>query len=102
MKTIAILGSKENIGLFRSLGFCLAPVETENEALDKLESLCSGGDYALILITELWEEKLEGKLERFKYQPSPAICSVPVDAESKGGYLEEVMERAIGSDIDLD
>jgi vacuolar-type H+-ATPase subunit F/Vma7 len=102
MKTIAILGSKENIGLFRSLGLRLAPVETKDEALDKLESLCSGGDYALILITERWEEKLEGKLEQFKYQPSPAICSVPVDTGAKEGYLEEVMERAIGSDIELD
>lgn len=101
MKTIAILGSKENISLFRTLGFHLVPVESKKQALQELKKLRDSGDYALILITSRWEEKLEEELEEFKYQASPALCSIPVGEQSKQGYLEDVTERAIGSDIDL-
>ena len=80
----------------------MVPVNSKKEALAKLEELCNSGDYALILITDRWEEKLGADLDDFKYQPSPAFCSIPVEAGSKEGYLSDVMERAIGSDINVE
>lgn len=96
------MGSQENISLFRTLGFDLIPIESENQALEKLEELFDSGNYALIMITDRWEKKLGNKINDFKYRPFPALCSIPIRKDSEKEYLADVVERAIGSDIDVE
>ena len=98
---IAILGSHDTILGFRGLGVAAFGL-TEKDAEARTREVVESGDFAVVLITEDWAEKLEKTLEDYRERALPAVVSVPSVRGTTGAALrnlKKIVERAVGSDI---
>ncbi len=98
---IAILGSHDTILGFKGVGVEAFGLTEENSATRSREVL-ENQEYAIVLITENWAEKLENILEEYRDQALPAIVKVPPASGTTGAALKNlkrIVEQAIGSDI---
>lgn len=101
MLGIAVMGSRDSIYGFASLGLTLFPVETKQEALSTL-ALIADGDYAIIYITEEIAEMISAQIAKYRDVPIPAIIPIPGMSGNTGiGMLSvrQSVEKAVGSDI---
>ncbi|MDP7477032.1 MAG: V-type ATP synthase subunit F [Candidatus Peribacteraceae bacterium] len=109
----AIVGSRDAVAGFSLLGVDIEPVESPEEAVEKLLSLKKAkrtdergievNTYAIVFITEDLAEGIsqddEKKLSRGAL---PAIIPLPSHQGSTGyglQRLKRIVERAVGSDI---
>ena len=98
---IAILGSPQVILGFKALGLVPLPVASEEEGVKALKE-AAGGEYAVLLVTEDWADKLSEQLEEIEAQTLPAVTVLPSPLGSQGmgsRELKKIVERAVGSDI---
>lgn len=98
---IAILGSPQAILGFKALGVVPFPVTDKEEGIEALEKV-KQGEYAILLVTEDWAEKLDEPLAEIKTMTLPAVTILPSQLGSRGAgekELRKIVERAVGSDI---
>jgi len=98
---IAIIGSPQTILGFKALGVEAFPVFSAEEGRKVLQKI-SGGDYAILLVTEDWVHALAEELDDLKSRALPAVTILPSQLGSLGmgnKELRKIVEQAIGSDI---
>lgn len=101
MYKIAVLGDRDSIYGFATLGLETFPVTDEDEARNTLKRLALT-DYAVIYITEHLQSQIEDEIEKYKDQRIPAIIPIPgVSGNTGAGLLQvkRLVEQAVGSDI---
>ena len=101
MYRIAVLGARDSIYGFASLGLDIFPVSDSEAGARTLRSLAER-DYAVIYITEALAKELEPELERYREAPLPAVIPIPGVRGNTGMGIRMVkksVEQAVGSDI---
>ncbi len=100
-KSAAVLGDRDSIYGFASIGLNIFPASDREEGLAVFKKLC-GGDYAVIYITEALAAELEEEIEKATKNPYPAVILIPGVYGNTGKGMRDVhksVERAVGSDI---
>ena len=101
MYKIAVMGDKDSIYGFASLGLNIFPCEKQEDAAKTLKELARGG-YGVIYITEVLFELLHEEIEKYRDIPVPAIIPIPGVKGNTGIGMKNVslsVEKAVGSDI---
>lgn len=101
MYKIAVMGDRDSIYGFASVGLEIVPVEDMAHAGRQLRQLAESG-YGIIYITESLCGHLEKELELYSERVLPAIIPVPGVSGNNGLGVVQVkrsVERAVGSDI---
>jgi V/A-type H+-transporting ATPase subunit F len=101
MSKIAVVGDKDSILGFKTLGIDVFPV-TEKDNAGLLVNRLAREKFAVIFITEPVAETIQETIERYKSQPYPAIILIPNNAGSTGAGIQGIkdsVEKAIGVDI---
>ena len=101
MYKIAVVGDKDSIYGFASLGLGIFPCDDEVTASKTVRELSKNG-YAVIYVTEELFEKLTDEVEHFRDMPLPAIIPIPGVKGNTGIGMRNVsvsVEKAVGSDI---
>lgn len=103
MLKIAVLGRRETVMGFKSLGLEVFPVERDEQAHETFKNLTRNNDeYAIIYVEENFYKSLSSEIDKFKDCPTPAIILIPGREGSLGfgrAALTAAVERAVGSDI---
>lgn len=101
MYKIAVLGDRDSIYGFATLGLETFPVSNADEGEDTLKRLAVT-DYAVIYITESLKAEIEDTIAKYKDQRLPAIIPIPGVSGNTGQGMVDVkrlVEQAVGSDI---
>lgn len=101
MYKIAVMGDRDSVSGFASLGLEIFPQEDAKLAAATLKKMISGG-YAVIFMTEKLAAELEAEIDQYRHMPVPAIIPIPGVAGNTGLGLRSVsksVEKAVGSDI---
>lgn len=101
MAKIAVVGEKDSIIGFKSLGLPVFPIDEESSAAMLIHRLARER-YAVIFITESCAAGLEETLERYRRTAYPSIILIPGNQGSLGIGMRDVkknVEKAIGVDI---
>ncbi|MCX7778857.1 MAG: V-type ATP synthase subunit F [Patescibacteria group bacterium] len=98
---IGIIGHKDVIFGFKAFNLEIFPITNLEEGKEAIKKI-SQDNFAIVFITEDWEEKLEEELLPLKTSTIPAVVSLPTHLGSTGYGLRElkkIVEKAVGSDI---
>ncbi|HHX88122.1 MAG TPA: V-type ATP synthase subunit F [Firmicutes bacterium] len=98
---IAVIGDKDSILGFKTLGVDTFPVATAEKALSVLRKL-SNQTYGVIFITEELAQQLEDPLEELNKRFLPAVVLIPNSQGTLGIGMQNIkqkVEKAIGADI---
>ncbi len=101
MYKIAVMGDRDSIYGFASVGLDIYPVDAETSVIRKIRTLVEA-NYAIIYMTEALFEQLGDDLAQFNAQPLPAIIPIPGVSGNTGIGIRRVkksVEKAVGSDI---
>ena len=101
MYKIAVMGDRDSIYGYASVGLDIFPVDETIQALRTLRQLSETG-YAIIYMTEKLVAMLGSDLDPYNDKPLPAIIAIPGVSGNTGMGLASVkksVERAVGSDI---
>lgn len=101
MYKIGVIGDKDSIYGFASLGLGIFPCDTQEEAAKTLRDLAKSG-YGVIYITEALFELLLDEVDKYRDLPLPAIIPIPGVKGNTGIGMKNVslsVEKAVGSDI---
>jgi len=101
MYKIAVVGDKDSIYGFASLGLSIFPCEGEALASKTVRELAKDG-YGVIYITEELFELIPDEVEYYRDKPLPAIIPIPGVKGNTGVGMKNVsvsVEKAVGSDI---
>ena len=101
MYKIAVLGDRDSIFGYSSLGLDIFPVTTDQEAIQQFKRL-STGDYGIIYVTEATYEYVRPFAEEIRSNPLPAVIPIPGVVGNTGAGMQAVrisVEQAVGSDI---
>jgi len=100
-KGIAVIGDRDSIYGFASIGFSIFPVTDKEEGIKTFKSLCKG-EYAVIYVTEAFAAELEEEIEKVSGNLYPAVILIPGVYGNTGKGIMSVrksVEKAVGSDI---
>lgn len=101
MYKVAVMGDRDSIYGFASLGLSIFPEDDPNNAMHTMRKLSDSG-YAVIFITEKLASQITQEIDRYKDLPIPAIIPIPGVSGNTGIGMKAVssfVERAVGSDI---
>lgn len=101
MYKIAVMGDRDSIYGFASVGLEPHAVNDTNEAREKLKSLVDG-NYGIIYITEKLASVLKKEIEFYQDRERPAIILIPGISGNTGTGIDSVRNsviKAVGSDI---
>ncbi|MCC8022654.1 MAG: V-type ATP synthase subunit F [Clostridiales bacterium] len=101
MYKIGVLGDKDSISGFASLGLNTFPVTSAEEGVPLLRRLVDSG-YAVLYITEQLAALMEAELDRYRDRALPAIVPIPGVQGNTGlgmAMVSKSVEQAVGSDI---
>ena len=101
MYKVAVMGDRDSIYGFASLGLDIYPVENAEEGGKLLRHLAEG-NYGVIYITESLASQIAGELEHLKNRPLPAVIPIPGVSGNTGIGMQMVkksVEQAVGADI---
>ena len=99
---IAVIGDGETVTAFLAIGAAVFKVDDEYQAADVLRKIASGGEYAVVLVTENYAAKMDKLMDKLKQQAYPAVLSIPGATGSNGfgmAGLKRDVEKAVGVDI---
>lgn len=100
MYKIAVMGDRESVAVFSTLGFDTFEITDGKAATKKLHELSS--DYGIIYITEKLASLCEKEIENMKDKITPAVILIPGTSGNTGKgiqSLNESVERAVGKNI---
>lgn len=101
MAKIAWLGDRESAWGFHALGIKIFPVEKAEKAKKILTEL-SGGNYALILMTEKLGQELSREIASLRELGEPLVLVLP-DCRGSTGWgrreMAQVIKKALGMEI---
>lgn len=100
MYKLGVIGDKDSVYGFSSVGLNVFFAETAAEAAAKLKELQE--DYAVVFITEKLASQMEAELARYKELTHPAVIPIPGVTGNTGIGLKNIssfVEQAVGSDI---
>ncbi|HHW03929.1 MAG TPA: V-type ATP synthase subunit F [Thermoanaerobacterales bacterium] len=98
---IGVIGDKDTVLAFKSLGVDIFPAMDEKEAGSMLAQLAKQ-NYAVIFITEQLAKNMKERIDMYRSRMLPAITLIPSNRGSIGIGMQEVkksVEKAIGVDI---
>ncbi len=101
MYKIAVMGDKDSISGFSSIGLDIFPLYDPLEAAKTLRNLSENG-YAIIYITEKLYSEINDEIKKYKNNPLPAIIPIPGVSGNNGVGIKNVsktVEQAVGSDV---
>ncbi len=101
MYKVAVIGDKDSIYGFASIGLEICPCDDPVKAGKELHRMAETG-YGVIFITEQLASQMETELARYQGLPLPAIIPIPgVDGNTGLGMkrVSQSVEQAVGSDI---
>ena len=102
MYKIGIIGERDSVLGFMSLGFAVHEAASAEEAGRILHRLVKSGEYAVIFLVENYAAELEDECERYRDAPLPDIISIPGQSGNTGygmAAIRNAVERAVGADI---
>ncbi len=100
MYKIAVIGEPWVVWGFAGLGLSVYPVDKDEEVKELLESI--NKDYAIIFVTETYEDIVQDKLKLDFKGDFPLLCLIPNNKERKRlGHeaIRELIRRAVGFEI---
>ncbi|MBR5614804.1 MAG: V-type ATP synthase subunit F [Clostridia bacterium] len=100
-KGVAVIGDRDSIYGFSSIGLSIFPVSDREDGLEKFRQLCRG-DYAVIYITEALAAEIEEEIEKVSESMCPAVILIPGVFGNTGrgkAQVRKSVEKAVGSDI---
>ncbi len=101
MYKAAVMGDKDSISGFASLGLDIFPITSSEAAGETLRKLVDN-NCAVVFITEALAAAIESEIEKYKNRELPAIILIPGITGNTGTGLSNVskaVERAVGSNI---
>ena len=101
MYKIGVLGDRDSIYGFATLGLEVWPVTTPEEGERALKEMAVTG-YAVIYITESLYEQIQEAVEAEREHNLPAVIPIPGVSGNTGRGMADVkrlVEQAVGSDI---
>lgn len=101
MYKIAVIGDRESVYGFSSLGIDIYPAYSSDEAKSLIKKLAEDS-YAVIYITEALAKDASDIIEKYSKEITPAIILIPGVSGNTGEGMSSVMksvERAVGSQI---
>lgn len=101
MYKIGVIGDRESVLGFMSVGFSTVIADTPEEASKALADMAEKG-FAIIYIIEDTALSIQEAISQYKDSPLPAIIPVPGKNGSAGLGLKNLkssVERAVGADI---
>lgn len=101
MYKIGVVGERDAVLGFLSLGMTVKSVENSIEAMKTVDSMAREG-YGLIFVTETIARDIEETIARYKNEMIPAIILIPGSQGSLGIGLANIrsnVEKAVGVDI---
>ena len=102
MYKIGIIGKRDAILGFVSVGFSAFEADNVETAIKHLHRMVRSGKYAVIFITENYAKGMEEQIEAYRGLVIPAIVSIPGESGSSGYGMENLRQsvvRAVGVDI---
>ena len=101
MYKIAVIGDRESIYGFSSLGIEIFPAYSGKEAEVIIKKLADD-NYAVIYITEALAKDASETIEKYSREITPAVILIPGVSGNTGEGMSSVLksiERAVGSQI---
>ncbi len=101
MYRIAVIGDRDSIYGFATLGLDVYPVSNAEEGAEKFKKIASD-NYAVIYITEALQAQIEQEVGKYHNEKLPAVIAIPgVYGNTGDGILnvKKLVEQAVGSDI---
>lgn len=100
MYKIGVMGDRDSIYGFASVGVNVFPADNASEGTKLLRSIAD--EYAVIFITEKLASEMETELSRYRDRTVPALIPIPGVTGNTGIGMKNVsrsVEQAVGSDI---
>lgn len=101
MYKIAVIGDRDSIYGFATLGLETFPVLNAGEGARELKRLAAD-DYAIIYITEQLQSQIMDTVSQYNDMRLPAIIPIPGVSGNTGqglANISKLVERAVGTDI---
>lgn len=101
MYKIAVMGDRDSIYGFASIGMDIYPVTDVALAARQLKTLFEGG-YAVVYVTEALYACLSQEAAESRGAPLPAVIPIPGASGNTGlgvARVRKFVEQAVGSDI---
>ncbi len=102
MYNIAAVGDKDSVAGFGALGLETFFVDEPIKCKRVFKRLVTGGEYAVIYITEKAAEYVSDEIEKCETKMLPAVITIPGVSGNTGRGIRGVkqsVEKAVGSDI---
>ena len=100
MYKIGVMGDKDSIYGFSSVGLSVFPVEDAAQGVKLLKQIAE--EYAVIFITEKLASEMDAEIRKYRERTVPAIIPIPGVTGNTGIGMKNVsrsVEQAVGSDI---
>ena len=100
MYKIGVMGDRDSVYGFSSVGLTVMPVDEAAEGVRLLKSVAD--DFAVIFITERLASEMDAEIQKYRERTVPAIIPIPGVAGNTGVGMKNVsrsVEQAVGSDI---
>lgn len=100
MYKIGVMGDRDSIYGFRSVGLSVFPADDAQTGIKILKSIAD--EYAVIFITEKLASQMENEIQKYRDRTVPAIIPIPGVTGNTGIGMKNVslsVEKAVGSDI---
>ena len=100
-KKIGVVGDKDSVLAFKSIGIDVFPV-THNDEARKIVDKLAMNDYAVIFVTEQVAEGIQETIGRYTKQMLPAIILIPSNQGTLNIGMQKIndnVEKAVGINI---
>ena len=100
-KKIGVVGDKDSVLAFKSIGIDVFPV-THNDEARKIVDKLAMNDYAVIFVTEQVAVGIAETIERYTRQMLPAIILIPSNQGTLNIGMKRIsdnVEKAVGVNI---
>lgn len=101
MYRIGVIGDRDSVLGFQSLGLEVCPANSAEDARQALHRMAKEG-FAILYLTEQLAAQLGPELARYQSELTPAIILIPGKEGSLGigmANVKTAVERAVGADI---
>ena len=100
MYKIGVIGDRDSIYGFSSVGLSVFPADSGAEAAKLIKQMSE--TYAVIFITETLAEEIQSEISKYSSRTVPAIIPIPGLTGNTGlgmRLVSKSVEKAVGSDV---